>query len=404
MLMRGIEKDDFLQQEKEYTNQILERIRNVMRSKGISQKILAERCQFSTAATSKILNAETNLSMNHIFRIASALELQIESLVSQEQNELDQVATVAKVTGKMGADADDYGKGSLIQRYISGLEDDRFADSILFDPSRPAFKGIINDPDDEDDLYYFYTKPTISEEKNAFLKGKLKITAVASEAPYCKSVLELKTGQIDLNGKAVEKTYTGEMLISLPMRTCYLLMFSPVYAEVNMISFQHMFLNHEKLQCRIGACLTTSAGSNRRPTLEKCIISRVELNDQQLSELEGQLYINSSKIRIRTELLEEEENKHLKEQVLGVLGYKPNNSNSITPEAIEKHYTSNYYEFEEMAIIAAPYMSSMQKIEMINRLRKLSDNPRYCKVSSDADEYLFAYLCDQVKKQAEGKM
>ena len=88
------------------------------------------------------------------------------------------------------------------------------------------------------------------------------------------------------------------MLISLPMQSCYCILSCDESAEYVFLLFHHMFLTKANLECRIAAVLTTSAGSYRRPTMEKCIISRTSLSSEDLSEIEGQLKMNCSNIQI----------------------------------------------------------------------------------------------------------
>lgn len=383
--------------EQAYIQKVLKRILNILKAKRLSQKEFAARCGFSTATTSKLLKGDTSLTLKQIHTICDALDIKPEVLLSETDNGLDSPDTIQQflIDGPREAAGNQMRDGSFLLRYLLDpyLNKNLYMDSLLYDPNRPAFKGIINDPHDPSDVYYFYTKPTISEEKNSILKGILRFTPAGTpDNPYCEAELHLETGLLDSNNKPIMKHYCGEMFISLPMRTCYVVLVSPVYAEINMISFQHMFLNYDKLLCRMGGCLTTSVGPSHQPTMEKCIISRVELDDQTLQGLEGQLFVNTSKISIRKEILDQPIHQKLKERLIMAIEYNGDSDELKPAENKHRGITNTYYEIEEMKIRASVDLSSWEKIDLINQLRRLSDNPRYAKVANHVDMFLYNYI------------
>lgn len=142
-----------------------------------------------------------------------------------------------------------------------------------------------------------------------------------------------------------------------------------------------MFLIKADLSCRIAAVLTTSAGSHRRPTMEKAILSRTELSDVDLQKIEGQLTINSSSIKIK----EEDFNKYISNEL-------PNGFSIPNCEKI--------YSIEE-ATIKSSSLSEDEQFELINKLRKYSVEKRYVKISTNADDILYHLISTKNRKKAE---
>src|SRR5699024_7379219 len=80
------------------------------------------------------------------------------------------------------------------------------------------------------------------------------------------------------------------------MNAIYCSVMSKEIGEICYLIFSYIPILYEKLECRIGAVLTSSAGENRLPTMQRILISRRELTDETLYFLEGQLLLNASEI------------------------------------------------------------------------------------------------------------
>ena len=89
----------------------------------------------------------------------------------------------------------------------------------------------------------------------------------------CK-VLKIYTGKIDVSGQKITKNYTGDMIISVSFSSCYCSLINSEIGELCFLFFHHMFLFSQEIICRVGGVLTTSSGSNRRPTMHRMVISK----------------------------------------------------------------------------------------------------------------------------------
>lgn len=336
-----------------YVNTILTRIKNLLSQKRISQKEFAELCNISPSIVSKLLAGKSTLTIKLIYIMCQALGVSPEILLASNE-EARSVCT--------NSNSDD--------------------DLLISDPKHRAFHGIINNRYDEKDYYYFYSKPTISNEKAGFLSGKLRLTP-SDDNSFCTAKLIINTGKQDLNGFDIKKEFIGDAVISLPMRSCCISLNSPHYADLGFLVFSHMFLNNEKLLTRLVGCLTISAGANRRPVFEKAIITRVPLSNESLKELEGQLFINSSSILIDKEVLDSKISDS-QDNVLQKL---------LTTADIDlSKFEQKYYHLEESQIRCAQHLTSDEKLKLINALRGISSSPYYAKVSGRSDELLFEYI------------
>lgn len=342
-----------------YNRKVLDRIQNELTKKKITQKKLAQLCNLSQPTISKLLNGSTPLTLKFLYNLCNILNISIDELLSSGDTLTDKL--------------------SNIQAELQNTIYDNFHtenEAIVSDPTQYPFKGILGS-------YYFYCNPTISSETN-LLKGILELNRSSrNEKNFCSCKLSLYTGKYDINGKKEIKTYTGMMLISLPMQSCYCILSCDESAEYTFLLFHHMFLIKADLACRIAAVLTTSAGSHRRPTMEKAILSRTELSDKDLQKIEGQLKMNSSSIKIK----ETDFNQH-------VLNDLPND---ISLPDCEKVY------FIEESDIKSSQLSADEQFKLINKLRKYSIEKRYAKISTHADDILYNFITNKNREIIESK-
>lgn len=343
----------------EYKKIILNRIKDLLSKTGISQKELGAACGMSPAAMSKLLSGKSALTVNTVYQIGKVLDIKPEILLSSIDEH------------KMYA--------NILSLHKSSNDDEE--DSFISNPNRRAFKGILNNKYNENDFYYFYTKPTISNEKNSFLKGIFRLVASEDNQSCCAS-LRLKTGKQDRHGLDIEKEYIGQAFISLPMKACCSFLISPKYSDISCIVFSHMFLNDTSLLTRLAGCLTISSGANRRPVFSKCIISRVPLTDDQLNEVQGQLFINSSLISIQKDILDNQDN------------FKDENALLEKADIELNKFEVAYYNIDESQIRSSQHLSSHEKMKLIHALRKISNSPYYAKISGRSDELLFEFISE----------
>lgn len=340
----------------DYTNRILTRIENYMIKNNLSQKEFADSCGISQSTLSKVLSGKSVLTLPMIYRISAEMHADPAQIVSGYDSIYDNLNTFEE---RMRAGRPDYS-----------------SESLVFDPHRMPFRGMLG-------KYNFYCKPTISSE-SGFLKGTLELAHSNTTNNYCTAKLELYTGRVNAQRQPIVKTYTGQTVISLPMSSCYIILCSKDYADYCVLNWHHIFLNDRKLECRFAACLTTSAGANRRPVMLKCLISREPLDDNDLSVLSGQFNMNSSSIHISKSKYDE--------FILPALSEEE--KRSLESIRIE----NDSYNLPEGSLRGLE-IPSKRKHELINLLRKYSTSDSYTKISTKCDEILFAYIEQKMQKR-----
>jgi len=65
--------------------QIGQRIKSVREMKGISQQVLAAKCNFEKSNLSRIEAGRTNFTVNTLFKISQALEVKLTDLIDFEE-------------------------------------------------------------------------------------------------------------------------------------------------------------------------------------------------------------------------------------------------------------------------------------------------------------------------------
>lgn len=344
--------DNFFQK---YHQNVLKSIKNTISSINITQKELAAISKISQPTLSKLLSGKSNFTLDQLARIAYALQIDIAEITSFKSME------------------NEFAENIYPTHFIPEN------DNLVRDINRPAFKGYTGN------TYYIYFYPTISSE-NTLIHGEL--TLRASEDNHCKVDLKIYTGKIDVSGNEITKNYTGNMIISVSFSSCYCNLINSEIGELCFLSFHHMFLFSQEIICRVGGVLTTSSGSNRRPTMHRMIISKypfdITKEGADLHFLKGQLKLNNSRIIISKEKYDE----LLK--IPDIISDK--NLMDFFKEFEERvSPPKEHYEIDEAQLLGLD-TPVMIKIMGISLLREFSVISKYNKISTKSDEFLFTYL------------
>lgn len=341
---------------------IIQRILSIMEQKNMKQLQLANLSMIGPSSLSKLLKGEMRLTLQHIFKICKALDLSPEDLLSLNK--------------EISSDFSEIDNELYIE---TGILNEQYLNEQIFirDKSHPAFNGY------KDKSFYIYLYPTISSE-SFLLTGTLSFDT--KSASFCKAKMTLYTGRTDSNDNPIKKDYYGELIISLPMGSCYCILTNTDIGEICFLNFKHMYLFNRDLECRVGTISSTSSGGNRLPVIQRILISQKPLNvsEKDTSDLDfikGQLRLNNSKILIsKNDLID--------------LQKSYENNKPIT-EFLQKfkELTSpeEYYLLEEANMKNIPLTSNI-KTEGIGILRNSSTSLRYNKVSSKTDEFMFEYI------------
>lgn len=268
-------------------------------------------------------------------------------------------------------------ESKLLDPNASILADGNIAEfgNFISQASNRVFRGYLG-------KYNAYFYPTKGDE-GELIRGELYL----SESPFgqCQAKFRIFTKRF-LNGVKDEviKEYIGNMVISLNMSACYLVLRSEKNGEISFMTFRYMHMNEYELVCRIALALTTSAGENRRPTAHRILLTRKDLSEQELDLLRSQLLMNAEKIVIDREELN---------QIIDQFGCKPEEKQRFFSVIRPNHYCV----FDE-SLFNEMFFDEVKKKELICKVRNASLSARYNKVSDKADGMLYSFLCEQAEE------
>lgn len=353
----------------EYCNNVIRRINSLLEQKNLKQADLVSLTNIGQSSLSKLLKGEMRLTLQHIFKISTALGISPENLLTLDKNIPDNlpVPSYAPISE-------------------TGLFNEQYLHEEVFirNKNHPAFSGI------KDNIFYMYLYSTITSE-SFLLDGTL--TFNTKNSSFCKAEMTLNTGKVDTDGKPIRKQYSGELIISLTMGACYCVLTNPEIGEICFLNFKHMYLFNRDLECRVGTISSSSSGGNRLPVIQRILISKQPLNvsGRDTSDLEfvqGQLRLNNSKMLISKKDLD-----HL---------LKKYANNSILTDFFEKFRDTTdpeeYYLLDEANMKNVPITSDV-KTEGLGILRNMSSALRYNKVSTKTDEFVFEYICNKTSEK-----
>lgn len=352
-----------------YHATVIQRIKALMERKKIRQTDLVSCTDISQSSLSKLLNenGNMNLTLHHIFELCSALEIEPSKLLSLDTK----IEDIPDKTSPPSSEASFFNSS-----YIN--------DQILIqNPTHPAFNGLKNN------TFHIYTFSTISSE--SFLLNGILSFIPSEDHSFCKAELILNTGKTDVNNNAIEKYYSGELMISLAMNACYVLLTNRDNGEICFLNFRHMFLFHQNLECRVGTISSTSSGGNRLPVIQRILLSNTPLkvSSQDTTDIDfikGQLRLNHSEILISSDSLTALINAY--ENNTEILNFFKNFENLARKE--------EYLILDESSMREIPVASDI-KTEGLGILRNASYAARYNKVSTKTDECIFDYICKKYK-------
>lgn len=98
-------------------------------------------------------------------------------------------------------------------------------------------------------------------------------------------------------GKLI-KSYTGQFFVNTHYNTWYCILIGEEKQEVSMLLSSHINSSIESNLLNVALVLTTSAGSNKRPTMHRMIISREKFSTNKKTTIISQLRLNSDMITI----------------------------------------------------------------------------------------------------------
>ncbi len=340
----------------EYLQRIVKRIKKVMENRNINQSeliALAENHGYvlRQSTLSKILSDSASMSIISIVQIANTLGIDLNDLFSESNNlEVRNYRDIPSTTVQT----------NLIRR----------ADS---QEMRPYLNS-----------YHTYFFPTKSSDEG-LLSGNLVFTP-SDDKSRCIARFSFATGKRDIQNKPIKKEYEGELVISRNMSAAYCVLMNEEIGEISYVLFNYIPIIYEDLRCRVALVLTSSAGASRIPTVHRMIISREEINQEDLDILKGQLYLNESEILISESGLERFlEDERLPREFREYFCKPGQEAKFLGLSPVP------YYLFDE-AVIRSAFLDSKIKTNAINLIRQYSASPKYNKVGSKCDELVYKFL------------
>lgn len=347
-----------------YCQIILKRIKSLMEHRDLKQTDLVARTHISQSSLSKLLQGEMRLTLQHLFELCNALQVEPYELLSINTKIKDLPPTNLYATLTKNS----FFNNAFINNQI-----------LIQDTNHPAFNGLKNN------TFHIYTFSTISSE-SFLLNGILSFTP-SEDSSFCKAEMVLNTGKSDMNNNAIEKHYFGELIISLAMNACYILLSNQENGEICFLNFRHMFLFHQDLECRVGTISSTSSGGNRLPVIQRILLSNkpLKVSAQDSSDIDfvkGQLRLNNSEILISSSNLASL--KTIYQNDTDILNFFEHFKKLARKE--------EYLVLDESSMREIPISSDI-KTEGLGILRNSSTASRYNKVSTKTDECIFDYIC-----------
>ncbi len=308
-----------------------------MKEKRLSQSSLVRLCaargmKISQPTISNILKGNHDYSLSNLLALCSGLEISLEELIREPQSEkpFDSCTT----------------------------------DAIITDPDNMAFKGYMHTYS----VYFYQTTGRNSD----LIRGTLDLRP---EKGICRAELTL---YIHESSKSLTKNYRGQMAISSTMRSAYVFLFSKEIGEFCLLVFSHFYLFNKNLKCVMANAVTTSAGSNKRPTIHRMCLSENEIEPETLPYIRGQLLLNEPEILISSKKLEAfRKDPRVMPEFLELL------SGAVQNE--------RYLSITE-AKLTGSELSESDLVKMISLLRSYSAAPKYNKISRKTDSSVFSIL------------
>lgn len=331
---------------------IRKRVIEAVKKKGITQMELVHMCkeagyQIAQPEISRLLGEKGTITLYEAVAFSEVLELSIQELISgmEEKNGVQ-----LQLQGKYG----DIGK-------------------FVVDPREKDFNGLLG-------TYYVVFYSTAVDE-NKLLEGKLLFTADAEKC-ICRAKFVLKTGIYDKNGKEITKVYWGQLIIGRSVETAYCILASDQVGEICMIEFRYRHFMIREMECRIGLCLTASAGEPKRPITHKMLLTRKYLSGEVLEAVLPMLQMDMGELIISRVKLQEIEKRYPQYKL-------------ICQELGNKQWRDYIFIHENTILESNIGLNKKEQLELIRLFKEREDRQFHIAIRREEDRY-FYYLYDQI--------
>ncbi|MBQ7066868.1 MAG: helix-turn-helix transcriptional regulator [Lachnospiraceae bacterium] len=337
----------------EFIKMISKNVKDILDERNISQKHLVELCEnqgynISQATISHIINGKKNSSIGNILAVAEALNVDIRDLLTADYS--NPIKTNSN-------------KKSITENQNNLL---------VSDPSDRAFNGYLGTYH----ILFYKTK----DQNDELVKGKLTFEE-DKKNKKCVAKLVIDAGERtkkEENSVTADKKYFGSLIISHSMHSAYAYLCSENIGEVCMLVFHHWYINNSSLKCTMACAITTSAGSNRRPTIHRMCITKDELSGEVLELVKGQLLLNNPEIILSEKQLD----------ILLLDEAIPDSFKEILQRSAQKNRCVCIQE----SSLYDSTLSEKERIKWISYVRAQSKGQKYNKISKRTEDVLASLL------------
>ena len=323
---------------------LAQNVKNLMKSNQMSQLSIVSFCKthglkLSQGTISNVLNGRGNITLDTISTLAQVFDIDIIDLLTPQNS----------------------------TTHITPFSSDSF---ITF-PDDAAFQGYLGTYE----LCFYKT----SGKNSDLLHGTL-VFDKSTDGKYCVASLTLPTGDtrmIDNQEVKIEKKYTGMLVISKIVHSAYVFLYNE--QDISILVLHHWYILNNDLKCAMANAITTSSGSNRRPTTHRACIVRGKIPSEALPAIKGQLLLNDADMLIsHTELGNLIDSIEI-----------PESFKTLLKNATSKEY---YRLVKENLLIDSSLFDEHENTRLISLVRSKSTAPRYNKISKRTDDSLFSLL------------
>ncbi len=340
----------------EYSYIIAQRLKYAMTMRGLTQVDLIEKCRnlgldISQSTLSRLLNGADRPDVYKVAIVCQALELEPNDLLSFDI------------------------KDNLCMSLVES--------SFITDATDKKFNGYMG-------KYYGYFYSTENNDTIHF--GEFEFYKDTS-TKRCRVSFSFETGKSNINNEPVRKMFIGTAKISDTLGAiCCELTAQDTSGDLAYIIFKFDYILNQQCECRIGMVVTICAGLKRLPVAHKLLMCRQKISEADMPFIAGQLKLNDDIILVS----EADYYDFIKDPML------PETFKQFDEQGNDlfrkKAANLVFYSFREDDILDIKSLSPVDKVKVVNLLRKYSSSKRCKKIGPKSENYVFKYLMEKKKR------
>lgn len=243
---------------------------------------------------------------------------------------------------------------------------------LLTNPSNEEFDSYLG-------KYHCYFHSTNSRDPK-LVQGILVINGNKKSITKCVAELDIYE-----DGKVI-KSYKGQFMLNMHYRMSYCVLIGNDKQEVCMLISNHFNITKGENLLNVALVLTTSAGSQKRPTMHRMLFTRKELSTTEKKQVQSILKLNTDSIIISEKGLDELKKK-TEQDITRVKLEKSKLKYKKILECIEyikkQSKPELYYRIDEAIIYDSDTFTEDLKLRsfIVSSLREYSSTEYYNKIS-----------------------